>query len=378
MSLFLVLLAAGDGKRLKSRIPKAYNRINQKSLIEHSIDKFKEFKEIKKIFVVYNKSHKHHIKKLKLKKIVRVIGGKTRQKSTLNALKTIKKTGCKKVLIHDVARPNISKKLIKKIIDKLKNNHAVIPLINISDAIKIKKGNKIIGNINRKNLGLAQTPQGFTFKEIYKKHFFNKDKNIVDDSILYATANKKAIIVNGEKNNFKITVQQDLEKFKALNKGKILYGIGYDIHKLNKGRKLYLGGIKIPFKLGTMGHSDGDPVLHALVDSILGACKLGDIGNMFPDTNKKYKNIRSTKLLAKVVNLIIAKKIFINNIDINIIAQKPRIKKYKNKIVKSISKICNVEEKQINIKGKTTEKLGIIGKSEAIASEVITSLISYA
>ena len=285
--------------------------------------------------------------------------------------------GCKKVLIHDVARPNISKKLIRKIINKLKNNHAVIPLININDAIKIRKGNKVIGNVSRENLGLAQTPQGFSFKEIYEKHCENKGKNIVDDSILFTTNNKKVEIIIGDKSNFKITDPNDLKRFKCLNKEKIFYGIGYDVHKLNKGRKLFLGGVKIPFKLGTSGHSDGDPVLHALIDSILGACHLGDIGNMFSETNTKYKNIRSTKLLKQVINLIDSKKIFVNNIDINIITQEPKIKRYRNKIIKLISKICKIKPKQINVKGKTTEKLGVIGKNKAIASEVITSLKTY-
>ena len=153
--------------------------------------------------------------------------------------------------------------------------------------------------------------------------------------------------------------------------------MGFDIHKLVKGKKLYLGGINIPFPLGLKGHSDGDPVLHALIDSLLGACRLGDIGKLFSDKNKKYRNIRSTKLLKNVIGLIKSKNFSINNIDINIIAEKPKIKKYAKKISNVISKICKIETNQINIKGKTTEKLGIIGKEKAIASEVITSVTKH-
>ena len=109
--------------------------------------------------------------------------------------------------------------------------------------------------------------------------------------------------------------------------------------RLVKGRKLYLGGIKIPFELGLKGHSDADPVLHALIDSLLGACRLGDIGKLFSDKNKKYKNIRSTILLKNVVDLIKSKNFLFNNIDINIIAQKPNIKKYSKKMINTISKI---------------------------------------
>ena len=154
-------------------------------------------------------------------------------------------------------------------------------------------------------------------------------------------------------------------------------GIGFDVHRLVKKRKLYLGGVKIPFDLGLEGHSDADPVLHSLIDSLLGACRLGDIGKLFSDKNKKYKNIRSSILLKKVIELIKSKNFSVNNVDINIIAQNPKIKKYSKKMIHTISKLCEINSNQINIKGRTTEKLGLIGKGEAIASEVIASVIKY-
>jgi len=375
MSLFLIILAAGDGKRLKSSIPKPFNKINNKSLIEHSVEAFKSFNEIKKIIIVYNKKHKKYLYKLNFKKILQITGGRTRQESAFIALKKIRKLNCKKVLIHDAARPNISKTIIKRVILKLKKNDVVVPVINIHDAIKIKEKNKIIDSLSKKNLTLAQTPQGFSFKRIYKKHLENISKNIEDDSTLFNKNKKKISVVKGSKSNFKITEIEDLKMFKYIKTNKIFYGIGYDVHKLTQGKKLFLGGIKIPFPLGTVGHSDGDPVIHALIDSILGACGLGDIGNLFSNKNKNYKNIRSTILLKNVIKLIESKYFIINNIDINIITEKPKIKKYRKKIINLISKICKIKFNQINVKGKTTEKLGIIGKGNAIASEVVTSVI---
>ena len=137
---------------------------------------------------------------------------------------------------------------------------------------------------------------------------------------------------------------------------------------------MYLGGIKIKSKLGTLGHSDGDPILHAITDAILGACRMGDIGEKFSDKSKKYKDIRSTILLNKVIKDIKSKNFDINNIDINVITQTPKLKKLKKKIILSISKLCRINENKINLKGKTAEKLGIIGKEKAIACEVITSI----
>ena len=374
MSLFLILLAAGDSKRLKSNTPKPYNKVSNKTLLGHSLDAFQNFSKIKKTVIVYNKKHKKYLNKLNLKNTLKIVGGKTRQKSTFKALKKIKRMNCKKVLIHDVARPFPSKKIINEIINNLKRNHAVVPIIKISDATKRVEKNIIFKNIQRNNLRFSQTPQGFTFRKIYEKHKKNINASFDDDSALFTEDEEKVVTINGSKTNLKITDREDINIFKSLKKGRTYSGIGFDIHRLVKGRKLYLGGVKIPFALGLQGHSDADPVLHALIDSLLGACKLGDIGKLFSNKNKKYKNIRSTILLKKVIELIKSKNFSINNIDINVITQKPKIKKYANKMIDTISKLCEINPNQINIKGKSTEKLGLIGKEKAIASEVITSV----
>ena len=377
MNIFLILLAAGDSKRLRSNTPKPYQIINNKTLLEHTLSAFSKINEIKKTIIVYNSKHKKHIKKLLLKNTIKIVGGKTRQESTFIALKFIKRMNCKKILIHDAARPNPSKKLINEIINKLNRCHAVTPIIKITDATKRYEKNSIFKNIKRESLGFSQTPQGFTFNKIYEKHMKNTNNTFDDDSALFTIYGEKVFVVNGSKTNLKITDKEDLNIFKSFQKGKTYSGIGFDIHKLIKNRKLYLGGIKIPFDLGLEGHSDGDPVLHSIIDSLLGACRLGDIGKLFLNTNKKYKNVRSTILLKKVVELIKSNNFLINNIDINIIAQKPKIKKYSNKMIQTISKLCEINANQINIKGKTTEKLGLIGKEKAIASEVIASVIKY-
>ena len=376
--MFLIILAAGKSKRFENTIPKQYTKLGNKTILEHSLDAFSDFQQIKKTILVYNKKHKKYLKKLNLKNVIKITGGDTRQQSTFKALSKIKNMHCKKVLIHDSARPFPSKELINKIISNIKKNDAVIPIIKINDAMKRVEKNIVFKNIERDSLRLSQTPQGFTFKKIYEKHKNNSYEQFDDDAALFTNDNEKVLCVNGSKKNFKITDKEDLRIFKLLKKGKNYSGIGFDVHKLVKGRNLYLGGIKIPFLLGLEGHSDADPVLHALIDSLLGACRLGDIGKLFSDKNKKYKNIRSTILLKKVIELIKSKNFSINNIDINIIAQKPKIKKYSKKMILTISKLCEINPNQMNIKGKTTEKLGLIGKGKAIACEVITSVVKYA
>ena len=377
MSLFLIILAAGDSKRFKSPTPKPYHLINNKTLLVHSLNAFQDIKTIKKTIIVYNTKHKKYLKKLTIKNVIKITGGKTRQESTFKALKRIKKMNCKKVLIHDAARANPSKKLINEIIKKLDNNDAVVPIIKTNDAAKRLRKKFIFKNIKRESLGFSQTPQGFDFNKIFQKHKENIKESFDDDSALFTLKEEKVLTVKGSSTNFKITDKEDLNIFKSIKNGKTYTGIGFDIHRLIKKRKLYLGGLKIPYNLGLEGHSDADPVLHSVIDGLLGACRLGDIGKLFSYKNKKYKNIRSTILLKKVIELIKSKNYSINNIDVNIIAQEPKIKKYSKKMIHIISKLCEINTDQINIKGKTTEKLGLIGKGNAIASEAIISVVKY-
>ena len=380
MSFSLIILAGGNSHRFKSNIGKPYQKIAGKSLIEININKVSNFTQIKKLVLVYNKKDSKRLRSLKLKNIKFIVGGKTRQQSTLNALKyLINQKGINKVLIHDAARPNFSKKLLHSIIKNMRNAKAVVPKIRIQDAIKqvIDTSNEeYIISKKRDNLFLTQTPQCFNLKEIYQLHRACSEKYKDDDISLYMDLNKVKFI-DGEKSNFKITDQSDFENLKNTYKSKQSVGIGFDVHRLVPGRKLFLAGLKIKSKLGTLGHSDGDPVLHSVTDAILGACQMGDIGQMFSDKSKKFKNIRSTILLDRVIERINSKGFFINNIDINIISQTPKIKSLKNKMISNIAKLCKISKDQVNIKGKTTEKLGVVGKEKAIACEVICSVIKY-
>jgi 2-C-methyl-D-erythritol 4-phosphate cytidylyltransferase/2-C-methyl-D-erythritol 2,4-cyclodiphosphate synthase len=377
MSFSLILLAAGNSKRLSSKIPKPFIKIANKTLLEYSLIKFGKIRQIKKIIIVTNKKHSKFFKNIKFNNCIKIVGGKTRQESTYKALKYIKKNKikCTNVLIHDSARPNFSVKLIKKIINTSKKN-TVIPKIPMHDALKESIGKKILLNLPRKNFFSTQTPQSFNFNEILDLHSRNKAL-YKDDDLSLVQSLKKVKFVSGEKNNFKITNQEDLLMLKNFINIKTRTGIGFDVHRLVPKRKLYLAGLRIKSHLGTLGHSDGDPVLHSIIDAILGACKMGDIGQMFSDKNKKFKNIRSTILLKRVMDQIKSKGYYVNNLDINIITQTPKIKKYKNKMIDNISNLCEISKDQINIKGKTTEKLGVIGKEKAIACEVIASVIKY-
>ena len=368
MTNCFILLAAGKGKRFKSNNPKQFTNYINKPLFMHSVDKAIKSKLFKSIVIVSNTP----IKNIKDKSIKVIKGGGERYKSSQKALNFLKKKKFKNVFIHDAARPNFSIKLLKKLNSNLKKNNAVVPYIKTDSSIKYKIENKI-KNLNRENLLFTQTPQCFDFKTLYNLSKSNNIK-VTDEASLFLNNNKRVKFIKGEKDNFKITTKKDLQKINVEN----YYGIGFDIHRLIKNKKLYLGGLKIPFHSGLKGHSDGDVILHAIIDGLLGAMRKKDIGSLYPSNKMKFKNIRSPNMLSPILKNLDEEGYFINNIDINLICERPKVSKFREKIITSLSNLLNINKDQINLKGKTVEKLGLIGKEQAIACEAIVSLNRYA
>ena len=367
MNNCFIILASGQSKRFNSNKPKQYNIYKGKPLFKHSLDKALKSKLFKKIIIVVDDKKK--IKEKFSKNVLIIKGGKERSDSSLIALKFIKKYKPTNVLIHDAARPNFTLRLLKKLIRSLKKFNAVIPSIKSKDSIKYKVKNQIF-NLNRDNSILTQTPQAFKFKDLYNLSIKNK-KVITDEAELYIENNLKVKFIKGENLNNKITFKEDIKEKKTY------YGLGFDIHRLIRGKKLYLGGLNIPYHSGLKGHSDGDVIIHAVIDSILGAMRKKDIGTFFPDKINKFKNIRSPKMLKPVLKLLNSKNYYINNLDINLICEQPKISKHRDKIINSLSNLLDLNKEFINLKGKTSEKLGLIGKEKAMACEVICSISKW-
>jgi len=367
MSDCFILLAGGKGKRFKSKINKQFIIFKNKPLFMHSIDKALDSKLFKKIILVTNLP----IKNLNRNMIKNIKGGKERFQSSQKALDYIKNKKFKNVFIHDAARPNFSINLLRNLKKHLKKNKAVIPYINTDNSTKYSYQNKVV-NLKRERVLLTQTPQCFEFKTLYKLSKNNKTP-VTDEATIFLNNNKKVKFIKGEETNIKITKKSDLNKSPI----KIFYGIGFDIHRLVKNKKLYLGGIKIPFHSGLKGHSDGDVMIHSIIDALLGALRKKDIGSLYPCNKNKFKNIRSPKMLNPIIVDLKNNNCYINNVDINLICERPKVSKYRNKILNSLSKLMNINKNIINLKGKTVEKLGLIGKENAIACEAIVSISKY-
>ncbi len=369
----LVILAGGKGERFGQKIPKQFYKIGNQSIINRFLSNL-DSSLFEIIILSVNQKYRNLIKNnitnsLLKDKIIFSNPGQTRQKSSYNALTKLKVFKVTNVLIHDAARPLCTNKLIKKILKNLKNNNNCIPYVQYNDRQVLKKNKTDAKTIN------IQTPQGFNYNLIFKAHRKFKNKNFPDDASLIQKLNLKTYFIKGEKTNIKITYPEDIAYLNILNKPIFKTGIGYDIHQIDKTSKtgLKLCGIKLKFpKL--KGHSDADVGLHAVCDSIFGALSMRDIGYHFPNTEKKWKNADSSKFILYCKKKLLEKGFFIINLDINIIAEKPKINKYVPQMKKNIASLLNIKSSNISIKATTNEKIGFIGNGEGIAAEAIVQI----
>ncbi|MDA9817949.1 2-C-methyl-D-erythritol 4-phosphate cytidylyltransferase [Flavobacteriaceae bacterium] len=390
--IITLITAAGRGSRfgLKYGIPKQYLPLANVPLLRHTILSFLNNQNIDDVICVIHPDdiELYNEATVGIDLLNPVFGGNTRQTSVRNGLEALKEYNPHKVLIHDAARPFVTKRVINGIIEKLQTHPAVIPAIVVEDTIKKYGDNKIEWSIERDNLWRAQTPQAFVFKDILSTHRAFKNMNFTDDAAIDEYAGIPVAIVPGSQNNFKITTEEDYERAKRIIalrikevKQEFRSGIGYDIHSFSdltadeeKKSFITIGGVKIKYKKKIEAHSDGDVLIHAIIDAMLGSIGEGDIGEHFPDNDDRFKNYDSKKMLEKVNFMLRKKGAEINNIDSTIICEKPNLSKYKSKIKKLLAKILSIHPNKINIKAKTNEKLGYLGRGEAIEAQAICNI----
>ena len=362
--IHFILLAGGDSLRFSSNTNKLLAKFKNKNLLTHNIDFLKELK-FKKITVVINTIKKANISNFDDLEIIK--GGKTRSESVKNALNK-SKFKSKYVLIHDAARPLNSQKIINNIIKNLieKQYDCVVPFSRCSDTVVVNHE-----NLDREKIKLIKTPQGFVKNKIIYLHKRKNKNKLTDDSQLFRSEknNYKIKYLLQNEINFKITYKDELNSLNKLIRNNFLAGIGYDIHKTKKTIKnnfVKLGGVKIKSKIKVISHSDGDVVLHAITDSILGALSQRDIGTYFPNTRKNLDR-NSIDFLNYALKKMTFRKMLINNIDIMIVSEEPKINPHFEIIISSLSKLLKTDKNNITIKATTNEKSGLIGSGDFIA-----------
>ncbi|NOQ31644.1 MAG: bifunctional 2-C-methyl-D-erythritol 4-phosphate cytidylyltransferase/2-C-methyl-D-erythritol 2,4-cyclodiphosphate synthase [Helicobacteraceae bacterium] len=355
--LTLILLAAGSSTRFENSVKKQWLRIAEEPLWSFVTDNFDKTQLFENIIITAHPDEVTFMHNYTSAKVIE--GGQTRQQSLKNALSYVK---TKHVLISDIARCCIDIELINSLIQNRDKAECIVPFLKANDTIVYEDE-----TIDRSNIKRIQTPQLSLTSALIKS--LHTKEEFTDESSAIVAAGFKRYFIQGCEDAHKITYIQDLKHIKCLRapSNTTLVGNGFDVHEFEDNKEMFLGGVKIESDFGFKAHSDGDVAIHSLIDALLGAAGMGDIGMLFPDNDNRYKGIDSKELLALTVLKLHQFGFIINNADITIVAETPRLANYKDEIRKVLSKILKIKPIKLNIKATTTEKLGFVGRKEGVA-----------
>lgn len=372
----LIIAAAGLGTRFSSEKPKQYFKIDNQTILEKTLSIFRNISEIKKIIIPLHKNDKE-FKQLDLPddlNIVTVTGGETRAESVIQALKLVNEDDY--VIVHDAVRPFIDESDIRLLIEQFENQNedCLVYGLPVYESLKIINRETLFvkKSVDRNDFYLAQTPQiakarllASSLEICLKENFIPSDES---EAIEHTGGTVR--FIPGKRKNVKVTVSEDVMNFNELQEK---VGLGFDSHRFKEGEYLILGGIKVPFNKSFDAHSDGDIIFHSIVDAMLGSIGDGDIGEHFPNT-PEWQDAEGCKLF-EITNNLLAKKGFkIIQVDIVVILEKPKLNKYRAKIIKNLSKILKLNEENIGLKAKTSEKMGFIGNNDGAAAQTIIKI----
>lgn len=369
MRVSALIAAAGKGSRFGAEKNKLLTCIGGKTILGSTVQRFDSCALIDDITVVAAKEDAAAVAEIcrGYGKVINIAqGGSTRTQSVLSGLKAIAPPqGI--VLIHDGARPFVSESVISRCIEGVRRQGSAIAALPVTDTVMRAEANgKITAAVDRQNLYCLQTPQAFMYNDIlgaYEK--IPEGESFSDDSSVYMKYFGSPHICSGEPANIKITFNDDINLKGA--GGVCRSGIGYDSHRLIKGRKLVLGGAEIACDMGLYGHSDADAVIHAVIDSMLSAAGEADIGTHFPDDSKQYKDISSMTLLSRVRDILSAKGFVVANLSCAVLCQSVKLKPYIPQMKENIADCLGIAAADVGISAKTNEGMGFVGRDEGIA-----------
>ncbi len=366
MKCSAIVLAAGESRRMKGE-NKQLLPIDGIPVLIRALLAFERCADITEIVIAAREADHEAIRVLcgvyritKLRAIVS--GGATRAESASRAFGEISENA-ELVAVHDGARPFVTTELIAAVLDAARETGAAIPAVPVKDTIKRTENGEIVETPDRSALFAAQTPQVFS-AGLYRRMLALGDERVTDDSALAERLGIRVRIVEGDPANRKITTPEDLTRGAARlpQKEKIRIGHGYDVHRLVPDRRLVLGGVEIPYESGLLGHSDADVLAHAVMDALLGALALGDIGKHFPDTDPAYEGADSIALLRQVAGLARERGYRLVNLDATVSAEKPKLAPYIVKMRERLAEACDAPVDSVSVKATTEEGLGLRGE----------------
>ncbi|MBU7580654.1 MAG: bifunctional 2-C-methyl-D-erythritol 4-phosphate cytidylyltransferase/2-C-methyl-D-erythritol 2,4-cyclodiphosphate synthase [Porphyrobacter sp.] len=367
-----IVVAAGKGLRVGGETPKQFRQWRGKALIRHSVEGLQAAGAAPLIVVIGADARDDAEAALVgLAGITLVNGGATRPDTGRAGLEALADPAPAAVLIHDAARPDLGRDIITRLLAALENHPGAIPVLPVVDSLAIAgEGEVMTGKATRETLRRVQTPQAFRFPDILAAHrAWPGPTDAGDDAQVLLASNGSVALVQGDERLKKITFAEDFMDSSALPAFRI--GQGFDVHRLEPGEELWLGGVLIPHDKGLAGHSDADVALHAITDAVLGAIGEGDIGTHFPPSDPQWRGARSGQFLEHAVGLARTAGYAIANVDLTLICEAPKIGPHRPAMRAEVARLMAVAESAVSIKATTTERLGFTGRGEGIAAQAI-------
>jgi len=375
----VILVAAGDGARLGAGIPKALVKVGNLSLLEHALKNILEVEDVVQLVVASHEDRVAEFSDIATAFVGNRVpltftpGGLSRQGSIGNALAAVNKD-MDIVLVHDVARCFAPAAVFNRVIAMVsETGFGVVPVLPVADTIKQGERDIVLGTIDRDSLRVAQTPQGFRFAEL-KAAYENAVEDFTDDASLMQSTGAVVRSVQGDTKAFKITVPADLEYAEFLLNGSSEFrsGIGTDVHRFaTTPTPLYLGTILWPGEMGLEGHSDGDSIAHAIVDALLSAAGLGDIGSNFGVDRPEYAGANGSVFIRGALELLHSNGWEVVNVSVQLIGNKPKLSPRRDEVQDALTALVGAP---VTVGATTTDGLGFLGSSEGVAA-VATALI---
>lgn len=381
-----VVPAAGRGERFGGAVPKSLVPLCGRPLVSYALGVLDQVDEVEAVVVVAPAEAMSAVQDLArqagLRKVTGVVpGGDDRQASVARGLAALP-PGPEVVLVHDGARPFLTASLVRAVAEAAAQDGGATAAVPVDDTVKQGEGGWVLGTLDRSGLFRIQTPQAFRRALLERAHQKAAGEGFrgTDDASLVERLGQRVRLVPGTPMNLKVTVPEDLALAEAVLRqretptGSPRVGIGFDVHRFASGRRLILGGVEIPAPRGLTGHSDADVVLHAVMDALLGAAGLGDIGAHFPPADPAYAGASSLELLRRVRDLLASRGWKAAHVDVMVMAEGPRLAPHVPAMRSAIAAVLGLAEDGVNVKATTLEGMGALGRGEGIAAQAIASL----
>jgi 2-C-methyl-D-erythritol 4-phosphate cytidylyltransferase/2-C-methyl-D-erythritol 2,4-cyclodiphosphate synthase len=366
----VIVVAAGRGSRMGGEVPKQWQMLAGKPVIAHTLAAFQGLR----VLLVIHPDDRARALGLG---VDLVEGGATRDASVLAGLRALEGSGVRRVLIHDGARPLVSRGLIDRLLAALDHHAGAAPALGVTDALWRGADGLVSGTVDRAGIYRAQTPQAFHFDAILAAHLAHPG-GALDDVQVARDAGIDVAIVEGDEDNMKLTFPGDFARAEGILKGRrmdVRMGNGYDVHAFCEGDHVWLCGVKVPHIKGLLGHSDADVGMHALTDAIYGALALGDIGRHFPPSDPQWKGAASHIFLSHAIGMARAQGFGLGNCDVTLVCEHPKIGPHAGAMQAELARIIGVEPGRVSVKATTSERLGFTGREEGIAALATAVLV---